>query len=128
MKKILWPCVASDTKRDRLTEITDFGTYLSSLYDKITSIYQIALRRFWLFPRGRFFVGCITAKLNDFIPYACWIPEDIPIKTGKQIDAYKHLLMGRKINSSQRNAFMVNDVIEKPAIHSIIALCWYSSN
>ena len=82
------PVVASwMTKRDRLTEIDDFSQYLSVLYSSFTAqLPATCVKSILAFSQGgtTAFRWLHHSKVEaDFlIPYACWIPEDIPIKEG----------------------------------------------
>ncbi|MGB2398453.1 MAG: alpha/beta hydrolase [Flavobacteriaceae bacterium] len=79
------PVVASwMTKRDRLREIKDNGDYLSSLYQHFTSRLPKGCQTIVMaFSQG----GTIAfrwlhshkIKVDFFLPYACWIPEDIDL-------------------------------------------------
>lgn len=83
------PVVASwMTKRDRLTEIEDNGNYLSSLYEHFThQLPKSCVRSILAFSQG----GTIAFRWLDkkkvdfdyFIPYACWVPEDIDLTQSK---------------------------------------------
>ena len=83
------PVVASwMTKRDRLNEIEDFSEYLSGLYT--TFVGQLPLgcvKTILAFSQGGTTVfrwlHARKVEVDHLIPYACWIPEDIPLGEGK---------------------------------------------
>lgn len=83
------PVVASwMTNRDREQDIADNGNYLTALYnDFVSRLGRDAVKIVLAFSQG----GTIAYRwlhrhwvdLDAFIPYACWVPEDIDLKESK---------------------------------------------
>jgi len=76
------------TSRDRLEEIKDFSNYLTKLYQLYINQLDSACKKIIL----AFSQGGTTAyrwlhhsaiKADYFIPYSCWIPEDIDLTESK---------------------------------------------
>ncbi len=76
------------TKRDRLKEIDDFSNYLSQLYHQQLKLLPQGCKKTIL----GFSQGGTTAfrwmhhsiiDFDFFIPYSCWIPEDINLREAK---------------------------------------------
>ena len=116
------PVVASwMTKRDRLKEIDDNGTYLSALYTHFSDqLPSGCVRSILAFSQG----GTIAFRwlhgqnvdVDWIIPYACWIPEDIDLTESKTaLDAPKILFtygLQDQFLTDKRIA-MVQSVLEK---------------
>lgn len=73
------------TKRDRLHEIDDFSNYLSQLYEQCVEHLPQGCKKIIV----AFSQGGTTAyrwmhkkkvEADLFIPYSCWVPEDIDLK------------------------------------------------
>ena len=83
------PVVASwMTKRDRLSEIEDFSEYLSGLYTTfLAQLPQGCVKTILAFSQGGTtafrWLHARKVEVDHFIPYACWVPEDIPLGEGK---------------------------------------------
>ena len=83
------PVVASwMTKRDRLNEIEDFSEYLSGLYTTfVGQLPQGCVKTILAFSQGGTtafrWLHARKVEVDHFIPYACWVPEDIPLGEGK---------------------------------------------
>ena len=116
------PVVASwMTKRDRLEEINDFSQYLSSLYNLFKSKLPATCKKSIL----AFSQGGTTAfrwlhhtnvEVDFLIPYACWIPEDIPLNEGKtNFDALRVLFTYGTEDKflTEKRIEMVDQVIQK---------------
>ena len=78
------------TKRDRLEEIADFSAYLSKLYSTIPINYRNQTKKILLgFSQGGTtafrWLHAVKMQFDYFIPYACWIPEDIDLKKSKTV-------------------------------------------
>ena len=83
------PVVASwMTKRDRLEEIEDFSEYLSGLYASfVAQLPPDCVKLILAFSQGGTtsfrWLHARAVEVDYLIPYACWIPEDIPLSQGK---------------------------------------------
>lgn len=83
------PVVASwMTKRDRLEEIEDFSEYLSGIYTSFeTQLPQDCVKSILAFSQGGTtafrWLHAKAVEVDNLIPYACWIPEDIALNESK---------------------------------------------
>jgi len=116
------PVVASwMTKRDRLHEIKDNGNYLSGLYQHfLAQLPQGCKKTIMAFSQG----GTIAfrwlhqkkVEVDNVIPYACWIPEDIDLIASKTDLNVPQLLFtyGKEDQFlTEKYIAMVGDVINK---------------
>lgn len=116
------PVVASwMTKRDRLHEIKDNGNYLSGLYQYfLAQLPQGCKKTIMAFSQG----GTIAfrwlhqkkVEVDNVIPYACWIPEDIDLIASKTDLNVPQLLFtyGKEDQFlTEKYIAMVGDVINK---------------
>jgi len=116
------PVVASwMTKRDRLHEIKDNGNYLSGLYQHfLAQLPQACKKTIMAFSQG----GTIAfrwlhqkkVEVDNVIPYACWIPEDIDLIASKTDLNVPQLLFtyGKEDQFlTKKYIAMVGDVINK---------------
>jgi predicted esterase len=116
------PVVASwMTKRDRLHEIKDNGNYLSGLYQHfLAQLPQVCKKTIMAFSQG----GTIAfrwlhqkkVEVDNVIPYACWIPEDIDLTASKtDLNASQLLFTYGKEDQflTEKYIAMVGDVINK---------------
>lgn len=116
------PVVASwMTKRDRLDEIADNGRYLSALYEHfLAQLPQGCKKTILAFSQG----GTIgfrwlhqqVVNVDNIIPYACWIPEDIDLTESKtNLNAANLLFTYGKQDQflTEKRIEMVTEVINK---------------
>ncbi len=116
------PVVASwMTKRDRLHEIKDNGNYLSGLYQHfLAQLPQACKKTIMAFSQG----GTIAfrwlhqkkVEVDNVIPYACWIPEDVDLTASKtDLNASQLLFTYGKEDQflTKKYIAMVGDVINK---------------
>lgn len=120
------PVVASwMTKRDRLHEIEDNGNYLSGLYQYfLAQLPQGCKKTIMAFSQG----GTIAfrwlyqkeVEVDNVIPYACWIPEDIDLTASKtDLNASQLLFTYGKEDQflTEKYIAMVGDVINKSDVN-----------
>ncbi len=116
------PVVASwMTKRDRLDEIADFSAYLSGLYASfLQQLPKHCVKSILAFSQGgttafRWLHADLVA-VDYFIPYACWVPEDIQLKQGKTNLTAPNILFTYGTEDqflTQKRIDMVNAVLEQ---------------